>query len=517
MFDHNERMRRHAQMSDMLNDLDPLEFVSQRNQLDQAEKIQQVEDYVTGLNKNSYGKLSNEDLLNIQFQVKEFDRWQSDLTKKQDMFFTEYEAYQNNPGEYKPEAFVAGMDLYVREGIMPPEGILKIAGTDPFAFYGNVTLWNPKKPTTNTLYSTKGDIETYDVSVSYGTGDPELDKSMRRQKVMSDYGNNYKVRQGITDAFDNLDPAIQAQYSGIATKKEAVHDPDSGQPKMDKYLLWALDTFPQMIQKTTHSTGEGPVAGLAGIKAARIRANTKEGEVDVLSEGDAQQFTRQRIVGGKLMDVTYDSQTTSTINPKKIPKGQEFTMGDDTFITASPDNKNISGFSAKSAKVQGSWEIEQGFIEEDMPVYIGKVPFETNKVFRGGSALGVPFGRKKTNVEPNEPLSTEMFEALKEKMTDEEFKLNVDSLDVARAQLKSAAYGTMEVMEIWNNNTRGKFGLPVIPNLNAPIPEPTTEPKPGDSGTIEVSLSAYNEAKGTSVQTKEELRAFLGNKYTIID
>ena len=148
------RAERESQVIEMAQYMDPVKLTSDALTVEQHERINAVSDDIAAKMKAKKGRLTTDDMLNIQFQIRGVREWQQKRLAEQDIF-TKHTALFNDPrnaNKYDPSFYGRKSLDYVTKGIFPPDGFLDV---NAIPFYDAVTLvklYDEKNPG---VYSTE--------------------------------------------------------------------------------------------------------------------------------------------------------------------------------------------------------------------------------------------------------------------------------------------------------------------------------------------------------------------------
>jgi hypothetical protein len=487
MLDAREQMQRQGILQDTLEFLNPVKFLSDKNKLAQQAHIARIEKYATELHKKNRGRLSQEDVLSIQWEVEKFQEWQARAQQGMEQLAKAEAVMKQAPdGTYDMPFFASGLRHTIETGEPAPGGYLKIAPHDYLKAAEKVKVPNEEGFKTireNNVFTKDGmrDVRTevteYGILNSDGTAiDREATEKLKDTIAWNVLLSSPNYMQNASDMFKALeerDPEAFAFYQEKASEYkmdaqvQGVQDATTGKPRtyppeVNAAYLYAVDKFKERMwgSEVVDKSELEPDT----LRAARFREAHKEKEEEKIvqkptkykdSDGnflrmditDRNGFSGNvAIAGGSALSrkrVNHNTEyynAKSLITPAEPPKGRTYTVDENTTFIAMPVyseeqwNNNYLGTNARvwDEKIGQTFKINSYSIHEGMPVYTGDKTLEIPAYVLDKEKGWVEASRKrKYLIGKNTPLTGAMEHSFLEEFGPNwAEELDVDELDV---------------------------------------------------------------------------------------
>ena len=431
------RAQQESRLMEMAQTMNPVKLMSDKLTLDQYDMISAVEDSITAKMKAKKGRLNTDDMLNIQFQIRNLHEWQQQSLAKQDKFAKDTADYQRNPDDWDQSIYANRALAYVSEGLSPASGTYlepqavnwddwkrnyKIDDTKGSQFKNEEYLGDNKEKTRTTETNIFG---AYSPNSPFkGTEKDPLWVKQREQAVAYEILNSRKLMKGVYNAFNSpeVPDEERAYWTNMAemensTPSSKTKDAQGNEVKVSPWYMWAVnqagDIQPTNTDINMQLTPETDID----------RMNKREGVEDdvfepVVLTGDDAVYEANLDVKKKPLQqplVTYSPTERTSLEPLKTSKNFQLT-GDSYIIgyTAGLFKDSKLGFASDVGKQTDTHAVskEGNEIWRDVPIYSGEKEFTTPKikVKMGGKEVN-----KKFTFKPEEPVPQEVVDAMNEK------------------------------------------------------------------------------------------------------
>jgi len=493
MQDAQVQMKRHDILARTLKELDPIPFLSDINKLEQQKRIEAIEDMATDFVKGpKRGRLTQKDILELQFQIKNFQEWQARAQQGIQRLEKEMEIFNKAPeGFYKPEVFATGIQHHIETGEPPAGGFLQIAPKNfnehaaqwkPFGEEGFTTLDQDK-----VFDAKKGDwidkskkVTRYGILNADGTAiDQEETRKAKEAGLMGLLLSDPQFMVDAEEKFARLqqeNPTLAMQYAQkargyeINAKAQQYQDTVDGKERgyptaVNPAYLYAVDDAMKFVQPDEVLAEDKLEA--ATVQAQRMRDAQKKEE-----EKEVKRPSKYKDAGGDFLikDVTdrngFNSLVTiakgdhkkrrvtdtgteyyrasamfSQVDP---PKGRTYTVDENTTFVGMPMHSEeqwdtrFLGTNSRvwKEKVGDTFKVNSYSIHEGVPVYVGDKTIKVPAYIQQEDGTFVKASRGRSYIiAKNTPLTTAMEYSLEaefgEDWDDEITGVGVDELDVA--------------------------------------------------------------------------------------
>lgn len=454
---------RHGMVQRAMKDLNPVTFYSDRKNRLQTQKIMNFEKLVSDISKNRRGRITQEDLLNINYQVKEIQTWQAQAQADLNRFAQEYDIFDKKEGFYKPEVMIAAMHELHQTGNYPVEGGLEVAPSDyptqmsglkPFNEEGFTTerqtrVWNGndwvKKIRTTTEYGLplEGDPKVIDPVATKRARDRHsmsfLMADQQRMKYAIDgwQALNLRARGGDLEAQTMVAKynQISADYK-INAGGQSHMDATQGKereypPQVNPAYLWASrEKGSPVIQSSTSSDSEeveGDTLTKYRLEEAGKYASKETTKLEFVGEGSENKVTglftsfSENDDGG--MDslgstgVTYRPLRTEKV--PEIPKDTKLKVRGDTFVLSVPEG---GGFYSSD---QGTYATDVSkILNHELPIVSAEVDYGVD-IYSGPEKIAAKTQSGATvYFKPGQPVGDEQRPLLEQYAKDNQIPLN---------------------------------------------------------------------------------------------
>jgi hypothetical protein len=510
MWDEEMKMKRQNQLKEMLDDLNPAELMAPVIQEEQINKLDKIQNEIIERSKFKDGRLSTEDMMDIDFSMRKFEKWQTNKIAMQNAFAQDYKFGQDNLKKIRPDVFFAGIETFMKTGDYQPGSMLKRRLVNLHEHFSKRKIAGRENPLDIRANVVKGDLPNtfFEIKTSEWAKQHE-----REAVVLSDYSTNPDIKEAIDEWYDGFDGPEKVLWEDQMEKYNNTRDVAAGEPEIKNPALYTgMKMWSGVIMPNTRDVN---IKTFAPKKPEEVKP--PEGtELGLTNQGTPVELVRQMNIGGKQPHVNYGSFIEHPLTP--LPKGKKLPLDNNTFFLSLPADFNPADLGkpateAKTASGQSavgqSYLLENAWVYEDMPIYMGDEP-ETFKVKYGEDRTLL--GRRKGNVTlyKNQPIPQDVLseiQALKGGEYDSWKDKNVGEAPVIRMSLKAGAYGTIEALKVFDDGLAKDLNV-INPEfeLKASLPK---EPKPGKEHVYVDALGNEftQEEKGlTDEQIQEALR-----------
>lgn len=472
-------------IAEMNRELDPVDFYTDKNKQLQSEKLEGVKDYVKDIAKKRGGRgFTNEDILNIQWKIKEFERWQDDARVTKDILDDAIKKF--NPEKHDPASFwVRVHDTITNDNPKPPpDGYLHPIPVDGFNLFANYTPEGD--PVKSEEVTEEVDGRKVAARVDYwGKGSEKADKEYRTNIALSKWFAMPGLEKWAQKMVAMLPQSEQNRLQGKATQwnrsllktDELGRKPDTSDVGVGAPLMWYLETIPQNIRLTRKTIADKP---MPRDKDKEKPQEKDKGAPGLVPAGKGGARKREVKVSKHMVPLTYKSDETYYL--ENLEKQKQYTVGENAILTRPlPDaSGDMYGATARDAGILGeSYDVDEVWVEKGIPVYTGTDPVETGKDFKPEGAWIK--GRKRAEVKPGEVIPDEVLKSLKNKYGEEWVRNNIVKKSVFRIVCDLGGSGgqarTIEILEPVSSENAAFFGIQDdLQKIGFGITEPLPEP-----------------------------------------
>ena len=500
MFRHTEmKMRLHGTLQKAFAEIDPVEFISDKNLEQQAKEIKKLEDYITEIYARGKWDITQKDVMNVQFQIKKFEDWQAKAQKGLTEFAAAKDVYNKTPaGYYDPGQILSGFYYLKDHGESPPGGYLRILPKSQSETAAKLAPFG-KDGVTTTLVKTIDGVDHKYTAMRYGiltddreSIDEEASRSARTKAWASVLARDKQVMVDALREYEALTPQEKEtwkQRAKMLNDNNLVKGADAQgrQPeKVHPAYLYSLQTYgtedyiqprsfvqgadftpasrlteekPPAPEPTRYTTRGENMNVITTTEATPLVATVavRKGEKRPLSKGKFNHFEAHNFKGyGKIY------------TPQEPPKDAKYRLNPSAVITKMPDNdrwdiemigNSASEIRDKSESVMNyvgeEFNVSNYNIRERFPVYVGEETLFVEPIDKRGN-------KERYVICPQEPLSQEKYKALQNHNAELAVE-NVDLLDVAVISAKGGmadqTHETFEFIDVLTNELKALLGI----------------------------------------------------------
>ena len=496
------RRERESQVMEMAQYMDPVKLTSDQLILDQHEMINTVGDDIAAKMKAKKGRLTTDDMLNIQFQIRGVREWQQKRLAEQDIY-TKHSAMFNDPrnaNKFDPTIFGQLSMDYVTKGVFPAsKSFLEVNAINYDDFLNTFEPF--KKPSTfstkNFTGANKEKTQIMDQSIygpytaessKRGTPDDPAWMEPRLKLLSNQLLSSEAHMKGARQKFYGPDVTDEERFKWEqqaltmnSTPNMMTQDAQGNSVDVDGAYLWGMDYGAEKIQQTQTDWEYEPTPvgtlkyydeGEGDTEAGAIEWTGVPNEIEITTPFPSKSGTR---------DVTYSSEDTATLTEVKLGSGADaarVNVSGDYFIVGGNIKKEWLGKSINEEGPKSSILINNTYqlaakprVEKGMRVYMGddvelkgfiteERGLKKKKVtLIGNITLGKDAPLKLVH---GMPIDDEIYKALVEEAKTnpkaQEILDNSPQKNVAHIQLKTGAYKSVELMRVYDKDLANELG-----------------------------------------------------------
>ena len=255
------KLRKQKMLTDIVSSLDPIEFLSNKNTIEQARRIEGFEDFITKISSDNRGNFSQQDLLDAAFMAKNI----SIMAEKEKAYVKQYEQvtkiFNESPEEYDAAIYTAGNKIILTDGeYIDPWKLLVPAFLDLENFGNSITTddiyGDDSWATTENTYDNKeagtkttSEEKRWGVLTTDASGksiiDEEATKTRGRRKLMSSIIQSPRAKRTLEEEYANLNPQIKETFDRMAMeiRNEGLLASDQWGQANEAALYYAADKY----------------------------------------------------------------------------------------------------------------------------------------------------------------------------------------------------------------------------------------------------------------------------------
>ena len=526
--------QREAQVMEFARQMNPVKFMHNELKLWQNDEINGLTDDISAKMREKKGRLTTDDLLNIQYQINEFRGEQQHLLGIQDVWSKEMAEYNDpkNAGVYSQQEMATRSLNWVTDHVAPKGGTFLVKNPKNFSIY--IDNFNPIPKTnvneigvggiveddpTQTRTITKEIYGAYTKESPYaGTKKDPLWVTPRSQALANELLYDDALMAGARVEYNELSQEEREYWDNTALTlrtTESRSDKDAqgrsvtfpdGMP-LDGAYYWAVDQA-YRVQPTTEtditkSTSSSLLPDTPDVDGDKTEAIEWAGVPNTIKRD------RKPTDDSEIREVVYNSKDTATLTDVKLGDSAgavRLKLEGGYFVTVAPNNPEWLGKSINDPLLAGergvAYELaDQPKIEKGMDVYTGD-----DIVVEG--FVTVDMGRKKKWKMGNQDADMNFVSGMP---IDAETKARLDELEgtnsnakkvnsgispknVARIQLEmaSGAGNNVEFMRVYDKDLYNELGTKFAEYEEAEKPK-EKELKSGD--VLKIPIGDWDEFK----------------------
>lgn len=522
-WDSQMKMQRSSQIRQLMEQADPAEFMSYKIQDDQVKAYQNLQQEIVNVSKKRNGRFTDQDMLDINFMINKFERWQNKQLAVQKAFQNDYNYFKSNIGDFDPIEANAAIQNYLQTGEYVMGDMLQVAAINPLQWAQKYVVPGRQPTRSGKIYQGQDGAWYERTRTTYMT--PEE----REAAFLQGYATNEGLRKGVKRTWDD-DLSLEEKQFWLQKLEEYNNNPNTKTRIDNIELYFGMKIFSSfMMQDSTHLDPITP--------SVSERKKTEGISLVQLNEGNPVELNRDLPVDGHLTNFNYGESEEFTLT--ELTKDIKLTLDETTIITGiGPDSDIEVGGTGKPASeikmttdegeksLRGqALEIVKFNLRKSMPVYIGEkaeltdISWEKERQYTQWGLRGKTAKKKGTlTLYNNQPIPEELLSQIEAQKEDEyrdwESK-HVTYKPVALMQLEAGVRETLEVMKVFDDNLAELLGIKGADKILGESLKSIGESEIKE-GKPELSISKYNTAKGKNY-TRKQIEEFFGDIYTIID
>ena len=547
------RRERESQVMEMAQYMDPVKLTSDALTYKQHEMISTVGDDIAAKMKAKKGRLTTDDMLNIQFQIRGVREWQQQALAKQDIFTKETAAYQDprNANKYDQSVYGQRSLDYVTKGTFPADGTFLDVNAIPF--YDTVhsaKLFDEKNASVFSTEQFIGEDKAKTKSVSKTIYGPYTPNSPFSGTVQDDAWLSPRMKfwstqllsseahmKGARQAFNQLPQEEQAGWNQQAlamnsTPNLTTLDAQGNPVQVDGAYMWGVDYASKNMQSTKMKEEIGLTS--SSLLPKPPKTEDEAGAIEWVGEsGSVKRNVKFLSKSGK-KEVVYEFEDTAIIDVQvggvnsarvKIEGDYFITAGDDDWFGMSINSNKSPGKDEKGNDIAPPSDVIRGKsfkiakkpeILKGMQVYMGEndvlEKFVTKEMGRKGE---FGFGNKDADMEfvHGKPIDKEIYDLLKEEAKTntkaKEIFEQIEKKNVARIYVETGTRDNVELMRVYDEDLAKELGSEFFEYKEK---EYTITHINGNTETITLSAFWEREKEKTGFDSKEQALKWLESK-----
>ncbi len=484
------KLRKQKMLTDIVSSLDPVEFIRNKNILEQSKLIKEFEDkaaqMASGVDERGQpkrGGYTDQDILDLSFMAKNIEAQGYKKENYERALKEASKIFNDNPGEFDPMTWTsmlrlatAGEDIDpfsgleyavtdVKSGLeqLPPEDIW---GPNNFA-ESKSTVTNEKTGISETIVKKAWGVTTTDKSGNKII-DEEATKSRANQRAMFSIMSNPRwMAQAVRD-FDAQSEEVQIFYNDLAYKNPNTGIFESKNAQINEAaILWnGVKHAPDMLRSKQIPTTTQTIA--APEEEETPKGYTSVGETiegdDLNIQAGIQSYSRKNVWGGKKGSgqsvVTYLVRKRTKLNvPTGVNTIKYNLNGNDYIIgVAGPDEFKKSWKGSFISDIDMGLLLQVGFDVEEAEI------IDSDQFIGPDQEVRDKDNKRSYSLRTDQVVSKEEENALKSNYSDEEYEKLVSEGKFVHMTLElgtqSGVPGTLIIIKELNDAVLSTLKVP---------------------------------------------------------